>query len=32
MTHEFEKLALDGHNYPIWAMNVKINLALHGGV
>jgi hypothetical protein len=30
MTREFEELALDGHNYPTWAMNVKISLALHG--
>jgi hypothetical protein len=30
MTHEFEKLALDGHNYPTWAMDVKISLALGG--
>jgi hypothetical protein len=28
MTREFEELALDGHNYPTWAMNVKISLAL----
>jgi hypothetical protein len=30
MTCEFEKLALDGHNYLTWAMDVKISLALHG--
>jgi hypothetical protein len=30
MTHEFKKLVLDGHNYPSWAMNVKISLALRG--
>jgi hypothetical protein len=30
MAHEFEELALDGHNYPTWAMNVKISLALRG--
>jgi hypothetical protein len=30
MTREFEELALDGHNYPTWAMYVKISLALHG--
>jgi hypothetical protein len=30
MTHEFEELAFDGHNYPTWAMNVKICLALCG--
>jgi hypothetical protein len=28
MTHEFEELALDGHNYPTRAMGVKISLAL----
>jgi hypothetical protein len=28
MAHELEELALDGHNYPIWAMDVKISLAL----
>jgi hypothetical protein len=30
MTREFEELALDGHNYPTWAMDVKISLALRG--
>jgi hypothetical protein len=30
MTREFEKLTLDGHNYPTWAMYVKISLALRG--
>jgi hypothetical protein len=30
MTHEFEKLSLDGHNYPIWTMDVKISLAFRG--
>jgi hypothetical protein len=30
MTHEFEELALDGHNYPTCVMNVKISLALRG--
>jgi hypothetical protein len=30
MTHEFEELNLDGHNYPTWAMDVKISLALRG--
>jgi hypothetical protein len=30
MTYKFEKLALDEHNYPTWAMNVKISLALCG--
>jgi hypothetical protein len=28
MTQEFKELALDGHNYPIWVMDVKISLAL----
>jgi hypothetical protein len=28
MAREFEELVLDGHNYPTWAMNVKISLAL----
>jgi hypothetical protein len=30
MTHEFEKLALDGHNYPTLIMDVKISLTLRG--
>jgi hypothetical protein len=30
MTREFEELALGGHNYPTWAMDVKISLALYG--
>jgi hypothetical protein len=30
MTREFEELVLDGHNYPTWAMDVKISLALSG--
>jgi hypothetical protein len=30
MTREFEKLVLDEHNYPPWAMDVKISLALQG--
>jgi hypothetical protein len=30
MTREFEKLALDEHNYPTWAMGVKISLVLCG--
>jgi hypothetical protein len=30
MTREFEELALDGNNYPTWAMNIKISLALLG--
>jgi hypothetical protein len=28
MTHEFKELVLDGHNYPTWAMDVKISLSL----
>jgi hypothetical protein len=30
MTHEFEALALDGHNYPTWVMDINIILALRG--
>jgi hypothetical protein len=30
MTHEFEKLILDGHNYPTWALDVKIILTFRG--
>jgi hypothetical protein len=30
MAHEFEELALDGHNYPTWAMDIKISLTLRG--
>jgi hypothetical protein len=30
MAHEFEELTLDGHNYPIWTLDVKISLALQG--
>jgi hypothetical protein len=30
MTRKFEKLALDGHNYPTWDMDIKISLALRG--
>jgi hypothetical protein len=26
-TKEFEELALDGHNYPTWAIDVKISLS-----
>jgi hypothetical protein len=29
ITYEFEELALDEHNYPTWAMDVKISLALY---
>jgi hypothetical protein len=28
MAHEFEGLALDGHNCPTWEMDVKISLGL----
>jgi hypothetical protein len=27
---DFEELALDGHNYPTWAMDVKISLSSRG--
>ena len=27
---EFDLLALDGHNYPTWAVDVKVSLASHG--
>jgi hypothetical protein len=30
MTREFKELALDEHNYPTCAMDVKISLALQG--
>jgi hypothetical protein len=30
MTCEFNELALDGHNYPTCAMDIKISLALRG--
>jgi hypothetical protein len=30
MAREFDELALDEHNYPIWAMDVKISLAFRG--
>jgi hypothetical protein len=30
MAHEFEELVLDGHNYPTWALDVKISLAFCG--
>jgi hypothetical protein len=30
MTREFEELVLGGHNYPTWAMGIKISLALRG--
>ncbi|KAJ1267790.1 hypothetical protein BS78_07G085200 [Paspalum vaginatum] len=28
--HVFEVLTLDRHNYPIWAMDIKVGLATHG--
>jgi hypothetical protein len=30
MAREFEELVLDGHNYPTFAMDVKIRLAFRG--
>jgi hypothetical protein len=30
MTREFKKFALNEHNYPTWAIDVKISLALRG--
>jgi hypothetical protein len=30
MTHEFEEHAIDGHNYPTWALGVKISLTFRG--
>jgi hypothetical protein len=30
MAHEFEELALDGHNYPTWTMDVKISWTFRG--
>jgi hypothetical protein len=30
MAHEFEELALDGHNYPTWVLDIKISLAFRG--
>jgi hypothetical protein len=30
MAREFDELALDGHSYPTWALDVKITLAFHG--
>jgi hypothetical protein len=30
MSHEFKELAFDGHNYPTWAMNIKIRLTFRG--
>jgi hypothetical protein len=30
MAREFEELALDGDNYPTWAIDIKISLAFRG--
>ena len=30
MAPEFDELAVDGHNYPTWAVDVKISLASRG--
>jgi hypothetical protein len=30
MAHKFEELALDGHNYPTWTLDIKISLSFHG--
>jgi hypothetical protein len=30
MAHEFKELVLDEHNYPTWALYVKIGLTFHG--
>jgi hypothetical protein len=30
IAHVFEEHVLDGHNYPTWALDVKINFAFHG--
>jgi hypothetical protein len=30
MAREFEELALDGHNYPTWTLDVNISLAFQG--
>jgi len=27
---EFEQLGLDGHNYPTWAVDVKVSLSSRG--
>jgi hypothetical protein len=29
MAREFDELALDEHNYPTWALDVKISLTFH---
>jgi hypothetical protein len=30
MAHKFEEFILDGHNYPIWALDIKISLTFRG--
>jgi hypothetical protein len=30
MAREFDELVLDEHNYPTWAMDVKISLVFRG--
>jgi hypothetical protein len=30
MAKEFDELSIDGHNYPTWASDIKINFASHG--
>jgi hypothetical protein len=30
MAKEFVELAIDGHNYPTWASDIKINFASRG--
>jgi hypothetical protein len=30
MAREFDEFVLDGHNYPTWALNVKISLVFRG--
>ena len=30
MALEFDELAIDGHNYPTWAVNTRISLASRG--
>jgi hypothetical protein len=30
VAREFEELILDGHNYPTWALDVKISLVFYG--
>jgi hypothetical protein len=29
MAKEFDELAVDGHNYPTWTSDIKINFASH---